>query len=400
LRKIINTIDNKIRNIFENKKILLLFSIIIFTIISFIIRFSIINYESPDYIIFLEKWFYRLKELGGLKGLAENIGDYNVPYLTIISILTYLPIEPLYSIKFVSIIFDYIGAIFAALIVYEILKNDENKSLFAILTYCIVINLPTVFINSAAWAQCDFIYVSFILMSIYSLLKNKTMAAFIFLGISFSFKLQFIFILPLYVLLYFRKKNFSFLNFMIIPIMNIILCLPAVFMGKSIIDCFKIYLNQTETYTNKLTFNFPNLYNIFSEFLLNTSNILVLFTIVLIFLLILYVQYNKIKIDGKDIINLGILISFLTVFFLPRMHERYAFMVEILSIIYLFINKKGLYLPIVLQLCILFAYTQFLSTVYDNELLKVCSIVMFISLLKLAHDTIKDITLKKDNNVV
>lgn len=397
MKKIINSIDNKIRDIFENKKILLLLSIIIITIISFIIRFSVIEYKSSDYLGFLEKWFYKLKELGGLKGLSQSIGDYNIPYLTIMAILTYFPIEPLYSIKIISIVFDYVGAIFAALIVYEILKKDKNKSLFAILTYGIIINLPTVFINSAAWAQCDFIYVSFILISIYCLLINKNVFSFIALGVAFAFKLQFIFILPLYILLYFRKKNFSILNFGIIPIVNFILCLPAILMGRGIIDCFKIYLNQTDTYTQRLTYNFPNLYNIFPNFLPNTSNILILFTLFLVGILILYVQYNKIKIEKKNIVNLGLLMSFLMVFFLPYMHERYAFVVEVLSIIYVFINKKGIYLPIVLQFSILFSYTQFLSSVYDNELVKICSIVMFVSLVKLTYDTIKDLKIEKDN---
>ena len=76
-------------------------------------------------------------------------------------------IEPLFLIKFVSIIFDYVCAIYSLKIVYKLTNKNILLSLIA---YASVLFLPTVMLNGAMWGQCDSIYTSFILISLYYLL--------------------------------------------------------------------------------------------------------------------------------------------------------------------------------------------------------------------------------------
>lgn len=181
-------LSKKIWNFIEQKKDIIFF--IGITIIAWLVRILLINNVSGDFRTFIEKWFYELKDNGGLYGLKIDIGDYNSPYLTILALLTYLPIKPIISVKIVSIIFDYICALTMMKIVQNLLKNNKNKKFFALLTYAIVLFLPTVILNSACWGQADSIYVAFILISIKYLLEEKYLKSFIFLGISFAFKLQ------------------------------------------------------------------------------------------------------------------------------------------------------------------------------------------------------------------
>ena len=94
---------------FINNHIELLFFAFI-TIITLLIRFALIKNTSDDIESFIKPWFYELKANGGLFGLKQNIGDYNAPYFTILALLTYLPIEPIISVKLVSIFFDYVCA--------------------------------------------------------------------------------------------------------------------------------------------------------------------------------------------------------------------------------------------------------------------------------------------------
>ena len=194
-----------------------------------------------------------------------------------LSIITYIKINPLYLIKFFSCIFDFILAIYSSKIIYLITKN-KNKSYFCYL--CIII-------NSSIWGQCDTIYTSFLIISIYYLLKTKYIYSFIFYGIAFSFKLQAIFLLPLFIILFFTTNKIKLYHFLIIPLVNGIMCLPAIILGRNILEVMLIYFTQTKSKMN-ITMNFPNIYYFFlnntfiKKYLLAFKIIGTLFTILII----------------------------------------------------------------------------------------------------------------------
>lgn len=319
--------------------------LIIITTLAIIIRGLFFSVESGDYVQFLSVWFDTLKQNGGLAGIKTPIGDYNVPYLTILACLTYLRISSLVSIKLVSIIFDFFGAITAALIVKKLTSTSNYSNLLAVITYSIIIFLPTVILNGAAWGQCDFIYTSFILLSLYLLLNKKHFWSLFVYGIAFSFKLQAIFILPLFIIIYLVNKDFSILNFLLIPVANLILSLPALLLGYPLKNLLLVYINQTDTYHN-LTMNFPNIYNLMHNYydLLKLPGIIFTLTVVGTFTMIVW--STKKRISNKDLITYSLWLVLTITFFLPGMHDRYLFVADILSVIYVIINRKNFYLPI------------------------------------------------------
>lgn len=357
----------KIWDFIERKKFIIFF--IIITAISLFARVAVIDFVSGDYYSCLEPWFYQLKNNGGLSALKLNIGNYNLPYLTILALLTYLPVEPIVSIKMVSIICDYICALAVLKIVYIVLKNNKNKDFFALLLYGVVLFLPTVLLNSACWGQADSIYVAFILLAISALLEEKYLKAFIYLGVSFAFKLQFIFILPLFILIYMSKRKFPLYYFLIIPAVNIIMCLPAIIAGKPIASCIDIYVSQTSQYSAYLSMNFPGVYNLI--FPTNSYNYVmapneymskmgVMCTIFVFVIMAFMVLYKKIKFDKQQIIEFGLWSVMIATFLLPHMHDRYLFAGDILSVLYCIYNKDKLYVPIGISLISMYGYTGFL----------------------------------------
>ena len=158
---------------------------IIISILAFIIRLLFIFNISYDFEHCILEWFDMIKDNGGLFALKLDIGDYNAPYLTILALLTYLPVNPLISVKFVSILFDYICALTTMKIVKQILNDNNKKEWYALIFYAIVLFLPTVVLNSSCWGQADSIYVSFLLFSISYLFEKTYLKSFIYLGISF-----------------------------------------------------------------------------------------------------------------------------------------------------------------------------------------------------------------------
>lgn len=396
--------------IIKNKLILIF---ILITGISAIIRINGIEFQSIDMIKCLYKWFEELKVNGGLNALALNIGDYNMPYMTIMALLTYLPISPLVSIKAVSIIFDFLLAISCVSLLKELLKDKYNEKL-GLLVYSIIILLPTVILNSSYWGQCDSIYATFIIISLIYLIREKYLTSFILLGISFAFKLQFIFILPLYVLYFLAKRKLPIHYFLIIPIVNLVMCLPSVAFGKNVIDCMKIYFNQTGEYNNKISLNFPGIYNLFYDTEEFSNEIplpneylskIMIFILGLIFVsLALYVIIRKVKFDNNLIIEVALWSVMVSTFLLPYMHDRYMFMADILSVIYCILNgRKKIYVPICVSLCSLYTYIAFLNrvSIIDIRFISIINCLVLLLLTRSMFINLKrnsSILLEKTNN--
>lgn len=376
---------------FIEKRYRLLFFIII-TLIALYIRSVMIKFESGDYIYFLSGWFDQLKLAGGLKGLSNFPGDYNAPYMTIMAILTYLPFSKILLIKSVSIIFDFILAISSGVLAYKLSKGNK---FIALSVYTVLLFLPNTLLNSAMWGQCDSIYTSFIILSIIFLFDEKYVLSFIMLGISFAFKLQFIFVLPVYIILYLTNKKYSIINFLFIPLMNIILCLPAIIAGNPIKNILKIYLNQTRTYSDRLVLNFPNIYNIINGNAEIISSVAKIFTIAAFGMLLFYVLSNKIKWNNKKILNLIILSVVICTYFLPSMHERYLFVGEILAVIYYFVYKEKGYMALTINLIAIITYSNYLFEL-NFEYMQLLSVAYFFIVIKYIKDTLKTLTEKKE----
>ena len=141
------------------KKNYILVFIVMITIMALLVRIVPIKFQSDDYTYFLSPWFNDLLTKGGLTGLGTYIGNYNAPYMTIMALLTHIPMYSLFSIKIVSIIFDFVLAISVGHLVTLLVKR--NKKIYGVVAYAMVLFLPQVILNSAMWGQCDSIYASF-----------------------------------------------------------------------------------------------------------------------------------------------------------------------------------------------------------------------------------------------
>ena len=243
------------------KKRKFIFQIIFISIFALFIRSLLIKYISGDMRDYLLVWMEQIENNGGIRALSLEIGNYNIIYLFFLAIFTYIPVPGIVSIKMFSIIFDFIIAIAGATIVKHLTKNSEHKNEIFLSSYFILLMLPTIVLNSSLWGQCDSIYTAFIILSIMFLIKEKYLISIIMLGISFSFKLQAVFIFPLFGLIYLGKRKFPFYYFFLIPIINIASWLPALLNGRSFLSCLEIYLGQTQMMNNYINKNFINIYN-------------------------------------------------------------------------------------------------------------------------------------------
>lgn len=338
------------------------------TVLGLLVRWFGKDFQSGDMQCFLLPWWKQI-EPAGLDGLATRVGNYNIPYQIITYLLTLLPIEAVHAYKLLSVVFDLVLAVTSATLVYEFTNGSKIKSA---LTYSFVFLSVNVIFNSAFWGQCDSIYVSFILLALYTLKKGKSILPFIFLGLSLAFKLQVIFILPFFIYYWFTTKKVSILNFLIIPAVDIIMCLPAVFLGRPFWDIVDIYFVQTD-YGKQIQFNCPNFWalicnNANTQYYYLFKAFSIFFTFAVLIAAMAVLVYKKADLsDSNNFLLTAIWSAYTCVMFLSSMHERYAYLVDILTVVYFVVTLKHIWLPIIVNLVSLrgYAYYLFEFDVFD-----------------------------------
>ena len=322
-------------------------------------------------------WYEEIRSNGGFRALSAQVGDYNMFYQFILALVTYLPIQPIYAIKLSSIVFDYLLAFAADLFVRELTGNRE----YGRWAFLVVVLSPLVFINSAWWGQCDAMYASLCVLSLVYLARAKYTTSFLLYGFSFAFKLQGIFLLPLFLFLYVYQKRYSILNFLLIPFMTAISALPCVIAGrgkKSVIRVITFYFWESGIW-RKMYLNYPGFWALMGtnseEFFNIFHTAAICLTVALLATFMYYWKKKSVQLTKVNILYMAFLLSYTCVYFLPAMHERYNFIAEILGIVILFLIPKTLVLLIPLNLISIATYGSYLLTGESSTHLQLLSVI-------------------------
>ena len=187
-------------------------AIIAISIAGLFLRFLGFHFIGVDYQVCLSAWFDQMKEIGNISALAAYKGNYNYPYATILLLLTFIPVPSLYSIKMVSVLFDFLTAGCIALTAMHTIADGRRNGI-GLVAYALVLCNPLAVMNSGYLAQCESIWTALGLLSFYLIIvKERSGAGMFVFGAALTFKLQAIFILPILLIFYFYKKKFSLLN--------------------------------------------------------------------------------------------------------------------------------------------------------------------------------------------
>ena len=321
-------------------------------------KISLLDYISDDYNNFLSGWIYSYSDMSIKQGLGWYIAsDYTPPYLYFLLLISRLKSYPWqYAVKAVSIAFEVLMAY--ALMKMTALKVKGKGA--QLLTYHIAMILPTVIFNGAYWAQCDVVYTSLCLMAVYMGMTGRSARSMIFFGMALSFKLQTVFFLPVMLPLWLRK-DIKLRHLVLIPTMYMVMMIPAFWGGKSLHHVLTVYLSQAKGYSF-ITMNAPNwyqflpplgnrtLYNMFGAMALLLGFACVLGMCALVCV------YRKRLTNDAVLLTCVLMLSGIP-FFLPKMHERYTFGADVLSLVLVMYNPKRILLPLLFGFASYLAYT-------------------------------------------
>jgi Gpi18-like mannosyltransferase len=312
---------------------------------------------TSDMSLFLVPWFDHLHSQGIAIALGESFSNYTPPYTYLLALMTltasFLP--KVTAIKLISIIADVVNAF----LVYRIVRLQSPAGLTPAWAAAVFLCLPTVYLNSTIWGQADAVYTVFLLAGLYYFLKEETTGGMLAFSLAFAFKAQAVFLVPFLAVLLCTRRIRPW-QLVLVPAVYAAMCVPTVLLGRGWLDVLTVYLHQSETY-HWLSGNAPNLY-IFvprGHYRAGLRAGLVVAAVALAAWVAASVARGRAT-SRERLVLLALVSVALTPFLLPKMHDRYFYPADVLSLVLAFTLPETWFVPLAFQASSLLAYTVYL----------------------------------------
>lgn len=303
-------------------------------------------FAGPDLDHFLFPWLAHIREAGPIGAFSAPYSNYTPPYLYLLTSVSALGLSPLVTIKLLSVV----GTLWLALAVRQLLislgsdRHDE-AALLSLL-------LPTVMVNGPFLGQCDALWVGCCLMAVAAAIEKRTYAMAAWAGIGFAIKAQAIFSAPFALAVVIRERKWAAL--LIPPIAYLLAIVPAWLAGWPLSDLLTIYSRQIR-YTHWLS-TAPNLWALPAIFLPRGSPAL---TVVAYAATLVAVGLFVRRFPQRSLLAAALFSAILVPWLLPKMHERYFLLADLLSFCLAFVDRRAVPIFLAVQagsLLSLFAY--------------------------------------------
>ena len=319
-------------------------------VVGMLLRLCFLDHVSSDFEIDLSDWLQRLGAGSFSAGMRERIGDYNVLYQYLLFLVSQLDVPPLYGVKLMSFFGDVLLAGAAAYLAGEGKRYDP-------LALCAVLLLPTCALDSGMFAQCDSLYAACALWGLVRALQNRPTRSAIWFALALAFKLQAVFLLPIVLLLWAAGK-LRLSDALVFLATLAATALPALLGGKGAGEILFIYLGQAGQYTG-LTYNAPTLFGLMNTTGLNVyayGNFGIALALGALLTLLAALLPRVKRMEGEDWLRAALMMVLLVVFCLPRMHERYFFLANVLAAALAAKNRRALPAAVLVELASLSTY--------------------------------------------
>lgn len=396
-----------------------LFFMVFVNLLGTIVRVVFLPFQSSDFISQQLYWHGQLAGKG-LDALSMSIPDFSPLYSTVFALLCQTNLSVQFITKIIPATVDFVLAMTALLIFHEVTDGQSTLRDRVILYGAVLFN-PLLILNASCWGQFDSIHTTFIFLCIYVLIrciKHRAKyggdLAMIFLGLAYSFKYQTICILPitLFIWLVQKEKILKISQKIWIPAIYFLTCVPLIIKGHPLNELVGVYIDQAKNVNTALTTRYPNFYTFVGLFTKEPPAYMavvgMILTGVLLVSFYLYLFFKRIKLDSLLLLKIAVLVILSMAFFLPFMHERYAFVGEMIIVILAFLDKNYFVYSATTIIVTLFEYVRFL--LYSNEtgspldilfaLLRLTVIVLIAQdVIKKANDDYKKTVLRGGRRV-
>ncbi|KQN90622.1 hypothetical protein ASE95_14300 [Sphingomonas sp. Leaf231] len=323
-----------------------------------------IPFSNGDMRAHLVPWTRYLLDHGRFAALADNFSEYSPPYLYLLSLASRAEatIGVVAVIKLVAIA----GTLLLAGAITTMLGSCQRRAgdtrCVATCGGVVMLCLPTVIANGPVWGQCDALYTAFTLLAIAAFVRGHAALAMAAVGMALAFKLQAIFIAPL-VLAMLLAGRARWWMLTIPPAVYATAMLPAWIAGRPARDLALLYIAQGQ-YFHDLARSVPNVWQILRALVTIPYELGVAIGLAAAAAATVTLAWRARRHldDPANLLLTALAGAILVPYLLPKMHNRYFFMADVLALAYAFIRPSARTFRIVVltQIGSLLAYATFL----------------------------------------
>jgi Gpi18-like mannosyltransferase len=279
--------------------------------------------DMPAYLL---PWFDHIVATGPVASFEQPFSNYAPAYLYLLAGLSLLSgvLPAIVLIKLLSVA----GTVVLALAVRHLLIRFDAPQ--PVRAAALVFAMPSLLLNATLLGQCDAMWAAPCIMGVAAALDRRHATMLAWFGLAVAFKAQAVLVAPFFLALLIKRKVPLWL-WPIAPAVTLATMVPAWAAGWPAADLVTIYLRQADTF-QLLSFNAPNIWAILQALPLGLP-LVGLATAAAIGGTAAYIaRFSAQTLDNRALLSAALLATLVTAGLLPRMHERYFFLADVLAL--------------------------------------------------------------------
>ena len=295
--------------------------------------FALLTWWSRDVFtvdmgVFLLPWMAHITATGPVAAFATPFSNYTPPYLYLLAAASPMVgvMTPAVVVKLLSVLGNLVLALAVRHLLVRLAVPAPNRGA------ALSLLVPSVLANAAVLHQCDALWAAAMVMALAATVERRHLAMFAWCGVGIAFKAQAALIGPFFLALA-LARGIPFRLWLAAPFATVSAMLPAIAAGWPVGDLVTIYLRQTQV-SEALSLNAPNIWALVQGIAGPHST----FLGGLAFAVALgatgwYVAFFSVRLRRAmpaELVAAAALATMLTAGLLPRMHERYFFLADVL----------------------------------------------------------------------
>jgi Gpi18-like mannosyltransferase len=315
------------------------------------LRLAVWSYATSDVGDYLQPWYAFARD-HGWRALGSGFTNYTPFYSYLLIAITAFDgrAPSLLLIKAISFAFEFGTALVAYRFVLRATQSRNRAGLALVASWL----APAVFYNGALWGQADSVWTFFVVLSVYlfSVGRNGALP----FGLAFAVKAQAVFLGPFALGMILRQRR-SLLWFAALPLVYLAFALPTLLAGRPLMEVLRIYVDQANTF-HGLSMKAANLWAL-APGVPYSVGVPIGMTLAAAGGLGITVLVERAKRTDIEFNTLAACLSLLAMpLLLPKMHDRYFYAFEVLSIVLACQNRRYVLVALAAQTSAVLSYVS------------------------------------------
>ncbi len=291
-------------------------------------QLAVIQLTTSDLVAYNLPWLGHIVAVGPVAAFAHPFGNYTPPYGYLLAAVS--PLAAVLPGTLVIKLLSFGCTLLLTASVWRLLKAMDVAH--ATRWAMIVPVLPSVMISGAILGQCDALYVAPCVMAVAAAIERRHRNMFAWCGLAFAIKAQALFGAP-FVLAIVIARQVPVRHWLYAPAAFAAALAPAALCGWPVADLLTIYLRQSQWFDD-IARNAPNIW-MFAQLAGITTPLVGLATAAALGAAACYaaqIGATARSFSKPMLLRAALLAPLIVAGLLPKMHDRYFFMADILSL--------------------------------------------------------------------